>query len=148
MHLLMIVGLLAATATPAPAGPGHAEDAPSVTCRVPADPAERVYRLHREGDVWLLTFLSRETRGQAIRLELPRAAPAITAGSVTLSYRNANGGRQVELRATTNTSSLDVWVDYGLDVNIDLDLDPRVDLMNTKGPLADVRCVIEPRSAP
>jgi hypothetical protein len=61
-----------------------------------------------------------------------------------LSYRNANGGRQVDLRVTPDGSHLDVWVDYGLEVNIEPDLDPRIDHMNTEGPLAGVRCVVEP----
>ncbi len=34
-------------------------------------------------------------------------------------------------------SRLDVYVDYGLDVNIEPDLDPDVDRMNTEGPLDD-----------
>ena len=61
-----------------------------------------------------------------------------------LSFRNANGGRQVELEVTAGAARLDVYVDYGLEVNIDADLDPDVDRMNTEGPLTDLSCQVTP----
>jgi hypothetical protein len=122
-----------------------ADDAATVTCRVEGDSEQRVYVLERDGEAWRLSFRSRETGEHWIRLALPGADPAIGAETVRLSYRNANGGRQVDLVASPSASSLDVWVDYGLDVNIEPDLDPRVDLMTTGGPLADVRCAVGAR---
>ena len=124
----------------APAAAG-AEPA-SVTCRVEGDPGRRVYVLDKHGDRWRLSFRSEATGGAWIRLALPGAEPVVNGGTVRLSYRNANGGRQVDLRAGSGQSSLDVWVDYGLDVNIEPDLDPRVDLMTTDGPLAGVTCAV------
>jgi len=124
----------------------HAQPAadPSVSCRVKGDPSARVFRLESVGGSWRLSFRKRETGERWVRLALPNAKPVIGRDSVRLSYRNANGGRQVDLAATPETSSLDVWVDHGLEVNIEPDLDPEVDLMNTNGPLAGVRCSIEP----
>jgi hypothetical protein len=113
---------------------------PAVTCRAASDPDARVFRLEPVGGQWRLAFRSRETGERWIRLALPNARPSITADSVRLSYRNANGGRQVDLVASANASSLDVWIDHGLEVNIEPDLDPAVDLMNTDGPLGNVRC--------
>jgi hypothetical protein len=112
-----------------------------VTCRVEADPDKRVYVLEQHEGRWRLSFRSVATGDQWVRLALPGAAPAFDGENVTLSYRNANGGRQVDLVAAPGRSSLDVWVDYGLDVNIEPDLDPRVDLMTTEGPLPSVTCL-------
>lgn len=126
------------------AGAALAQPAPSeVTCTVPDDLLQREYRLHRDAGTWRLAFRSRDTRDVWIALELPRAQPVLTATEVTLSYRNANGGRQVRLEVTPGRRVLDVWVDHGLEVNIEPDLDPRIDLMSTDGPIDDVRCVIE-----
>jgi hypothetical protein len=115
----------------------------SVTCRVANDPDQRVYRLVRTEGRWELLVRSRETGEHWIRLALPNAQPAFRPDSVRLNYRNANGGRQLDLAVTNTTSLLDVWVDYGLEVNVEPDLDPKVDLMNTHGPLAGTSCTIE-----
>jgi hypothetical protein len=115
----------------------------SVTCRVANDPDQRVYRLAQSDGRWDLLFRNRETGDHWIRLALPNAEPVFAPDSVRLTYRNANGGRQADLTVTNTTSALDVWIDYGLEVNIEPDLDPKVDLMNTHGPLRDVRCIID-----
>jgi hypothetical protein len=118
-----------------------------VTCRVQDDPGARAFRLRPSaptqgsGRRWHLSMRDRETRDQWIQLALPGATPAITRESARLSYRNANGGRQVDLEVGPGASRLDVWVDYGLDVNIEPDLDPRVDMLNTHGPVS-VACTI------
>ncbi len=71
-----------------------------------------------------------------IHLSLDGAQPTFAGGTAGLRFKNANGGRQVELEVRRDgAAKLDVYVDYGLDVNIDADLDPDVDLMNTEGPL-------------
>jgi hypothetical protein len=119
-----------------------------VTCRVQDDPDARVFKLRPStptqgsGRRWQLSMHDRETRDQWIQLALPGAVPAITRESAKLSYRNANGGRQVDLEVGPGASRLDVWVDYGLDVNIEPDLDPRVDRLNTHGPITTVACTI------
>jgi len=129
-------------AAPPPAETGAAQP-PSVTCQAAGDPDGREYRLEPVDGRWRLSFRNRETGERWIRLALPNAQPAITADSVRLSYRNANGGRQIDLVAAPDASRLDVWVDHGLEVNIEPDLDPAVDSMNTHGPLGGVRCAIE-----
>ena len=91
---------------------------------------------------WRLSYRDRE-HPEWIRVGLEGAAPVVGERTATLSYRNANGGRQVTLTVAPAGSSLDVYVDYGLDVNIDPDLDPDVDRMNTDGPLTTLQCRIE-----
>jgi hypothetical protein len=117
-----------------------------VTCLVPD--AGRVYRLApgEEGEDVGWTLSMRPAPGDDwIHLALPRAAPRVGKDTVSLSYRNANGGRQVELDVRPSGSRLDVWVDYGLDVNIEPDLDPDVDEMNTDGPIEALECTIASR---
>jgi hypothetical protein len=126
------------------------EHALEVICRVQDDPDARVFRLRPStstqgsGHRWQLSMRDRESKDGWIQLALPGAVPAITRESAKLSYRNANGGRQVDLEAGPSASRLDVWVDYGLDVNIEADLDPRVDRLNTHGPITALACTIGP----
>jgi hypothetical protein len=137
----VVVGLalVAVASSGAPAGEGL-----RVSCSVPGDPAGRVYVLEPAGTTWHLSFTSAETRASTVRLRLPNARPTVTATAARLSYRNANGGRQVELSVGDGPARLEVWVDHGLEVNIEPDLDPRVDLMSTHGPLDGVRCDVTP----
>ena len=139
----MIVLLIAAAVSGFTTADSAARTAgpPVVECTVPDDPGSRVFRLEQAGEHWQLSFKSRETGGRWIRLTLPSAQPVVDGQQVRLSYRNANGGRQIDLSVTDAGSSLDVWVDYGLEVNIEPDLDPKVDLMNTEGSLEGVRCL-------
>jgi hypothetical protein len=131
----------------------HAGDPPStVTCRVrddarrrefvlrPADPARAAAAA--TATRWRLSMRDAESKGAWIDLLLPGATPALTASTARLSYRNSNGGRQVDLEVSPAGSRLEVWVDHGLEVNIDPDLDPRVDRLNTDGPIAAVECTI------
>jgi hypothetical protein len=128
-------------------------DALEVVCRVKDDPDARVFALRESaspggrGRRWQLSMRDRQTKDGWILVALPGAMPAITADSARLSYRNANGGRQVDLEVGPSASRLDVWVDYGLDVNIEPDLDPRVDRLNTHGPITALACTIG-RAAP
>ena len=131
----------------------HAADPPStVTCRVrddargrefvlrPADPARAPAGAPEPR--WQLSMRDAESKGAWIDLLLPGARPALTASTARLSYRNANGGRQVDLEVSPAGSRLEVWVDHGLEVNIEPDLDPRVDRLNTDGATAAVECTI------
>ena len=70
-------------------------------------------------------------------MTLDGAAPVIGERTATLKYRNANGGRQVDLDAAPGRSRLDVYVDYGLDVNIEPDLDPESGPHEHRRPLDD-----------
>ena len=83
-----------------------------------------------------------EKKSTWIDLLLPVANPALTATTAKLSYRNANGGRQVDLAVSPAGSRLEVWVDHGLEVNIEPDLDPHVDRLNTEGPITAIECTI------
>ena len=44
---------------------------------------------------------------------------------------------------SSSGSRLEVWVDYGLEVNVEPDLDPHVDRLNTDGPLTAIDCAID-----
>lgn len=124
----------------------------AVTCRVPGDPREREYALRQAADGaavgrWQLSMRDKENGNAWIDLRLPGAKPVITGTAAKLSYRNANGGRIVEIDVSAAGSRLDVWVDHALEVNIEPDLDPRVDRMNTEGPLTRVQCSIDAEAA-
>jgi hypothetical protein len=123
-----------------------AADAPSVTCQLTGDWRARVYHLDQAPEsaqpVWRLSMKDRESGEKWIRLSLPGAAPQLGDGIAHLSFKNGNGGRQVTLDVTPTGARLDVFVDYGLDVNIEPDLDPAVDRMSTGGPLTALTCRI------
>ena len=124
-----------------------------MTCRVrddargrefvlrPADPAPAASGASEPQ--WQLSMRDVESKSAWIDLLLPGAKPALTATTAKLSYRNANGGRQVDLDVSPAGSRLDVWVDHGLEVNIEPDLDPRVDRLNTEGPITAIECTIQ-----
>jgi hypothetical protein len=149
-----IAGLLMPLAwAPVLPGAASATDAPAaVTCRVrddargrefvlrPADPAGEAPG--RSEPRWQLSMRDAESNGAWIHLLLPGAKPALTAATAKLTYRNANGGRHVDLEVSPAGSRLDVWVDHGLEVNIEPDLDPRVDRLNTEGPITAIGCTI------
>jgi hypothetical protein len=121
------------------------DSAHGVTCRVPDDPSARVWTLEPAGTGWRMSFRGAEIRQAPVRLALPGARPEVSASAARLSYKNANGGRQVDLAVGSGQAArFEVWVDHGLEVNIEPDLDPRVDLMNTHGPLEGVQCTIAP----
>jgi hypothetical protein len=139
MAIRMIFALLMASSL------GLQSQAPStVTCELTGDSHARVYVLDRasaSGDAgWRLSMKDRESGDKWIRLTLPGAEPVFGEGTARLSFRNGNGGRQVSLDVTPQGSRLDVFVDYGLDVNIEPDLDPEVDRMSTGGPVTAVSC--------
>jgi hypothetical protein len=118
---------------------------PNVTCVGRDNAAGREFVLERMGATspWRMRYRDREHQ-RWIALTLPGASPALANGTARLKYRNANGGRQIELDVTTEAARLDIYVDYGLDVNIDADLDPEVDRMNTDGPLTSIDCQVNP----
>jgi hypothetical protein len=137
----MLLLLLALTSDPA---------GPVVRCSVTGDAHARVYELQRSGEGdrqrWQIVLRSRETGSRPVVLPLPDAKPVVTEREVSLEYRTLNGGRTVTWKAgSAGGATLDVYTNYELEVNIDADLDPRVELMNTDGPIANLSCEIPPK---
>ncbi|MGH9217917.1 MAG: hypothetical protein ACRD1W_01370, partial [Vicinamibacterales bacterium] len=113
------------------------------TCHLPSDSQERVWILERDrsaAQLLSVVFRSRGLDRPRIALQLPGSTILMTASEIRVAAKSANGGRHVEWRITSGPSTLDLYVNHGLEVNVDRDLDPAVDLMNTDGPLA-VECV-------
>jgi hypothetical protein len=100
------------------------------TCRVPDDPQQRSFSLARRDSGWVVVFRARTLDQPSV--ELPIGAAHVNLAPFSVSYKSANGGRSVEWTAST----INLQVNHGLEVNIERDLDPKVDLMNTDGPLA------------
>ena len=133
--LVLLLGLVA----------GSPAEPQSVTCHVREDPRGRAFALEPLGEGsngWRLAMQDRDSGGKWIRLALPGATPVFGDGTASLSYKNANGGRQVSVDVTRDHARLDVYVDHGLEVNIEPDLDPAVDRMNTNGPLTALDCTV------
>lgn len=118
---------------------------PVATCSVPGDSQHRTWVLERRDAAWRIVFRSRALDKPQVVLAIPNAAPVIGANEIRVSHTSANGGRTVEWRITTGPSTLDLYVNHGLEVNVEADLDPAVDLMNTDGPI-DVTCALDGRS--
>lgn len=118
----------------------------AVGCIVSGDRDARVFELRRvrDQDLWILMMHSKKAGSSPVVLPLPDAQPDISPTRVTLSYETLNGGRHVEWTVTASRASLDVHANFELEVNIEPDLDPRVELMNTNGPLTALVCEIAP----
>jgi hypothetical protein len=115
------------------------------TCRLPGDSQQRTWILERDpGAAQLLSvvFRSRGLDRPRVVLQLPGSTILSTKTEIRVTAKSANGGRSIDWRITEGPSTLDLYVNHGLEVNVDRDLDPAVDLMNTDGPLA-VECVRE-----
>ena len=105
----------------------------------------------REGVIdaprWVLVYRSATLSPPSVALPLPAAAPRVTADRVALDYRSANGGRSVMLDArAAGPSTLDVFVNFELEVNVERDLDRAVDTMNTEAPID--ACAFGPPAGP
>jgi hypothetical protein len=155
MHRWLAVALLLGTVPGAgslgtvPKNASQLGTVPSVTCNVRGDARARVFVLDQTPGttptVWRLSMRDSESGDRWVRLLLRGAQPRIAAGTASLTYKNANGGRMVTLDVTPGHASLDVFVDHGLEVNIEPDLDPAVDRMTTNGPLTSLDCTVEPQ---
>ena len=109
------------------------------TCRVPADPQQRIWTLERAAPaVWRVAFSARSLDKPRVELPLPLAQPVIGDSRIALAYASANGGRAIDWQIVDGFSTIDLRVSHGLEVNVERDLDPAVDLMNTDGPIAVV----------
>ena len=120
---------------------------PVATCRATGDPQQRTWILERRDAAWRIVFRSRTLDKPQVVLLIPNAAPVIGEHAIRVSHKSANGGRTIEWRITNGASTLDLYVNHGLEVNVEADLDPAVDLMNTDGPI-DVSCGFDGRSTP
>jgi opacity protein-like surface antigen len=109
------------------------------TCRAPDDSQQRTWSLARRDGAYLVVFRSRALDQPQVELRLPGVSPLVGAGETRVSFTSANGGRSLEWRIAKDDSTLDLYVNHGLEVNVEADLDPAVDLMNTEGPIA-VQC--------
>ena len=93
-----------------------------VECRLPDDTDGRVFQLvDRGGNAeprWVLILRARPLGERAIDLPLPNARVTRTPGRVTASSRSANGGLTVEIDAAAGGSTLDVFVNFELEVNV------------------------------
>ena len=152
MATALSVGAIAGAVSEAPAARG--EDAPAtVTCRVRDDARGRVFVLRQAGsrarpaERPSRAGSSRCATGNQRSVDRPRAAgshagdhPHEREALVPQRERRTAGGPR---RVCGGGASLDVWVDHGLDVNIEPDLDPRVDRLNTHGPITALQCAID-----
>lgn len=114
---------------------------PVATCSAPGDSQQRTWILERRDAAWRIVFRSRALDKPQVVLAIPNAAPMIGDNEIRVSHKSANGGRTIEWRITNGPSTLDLYVNHGLEVNVEADLDPAVDLMNTDGPI-EVACTI------
>ncbi len=111
----------------------------AATCSVPADPQQRQWSLERQDTAWRVVFRSRALDKPQVTLQIPHASPSVGADEIRVSYKSAYGGRTIEWVIRGGASTLDLYVNHGLEVNVEADLDPAVDLMNTDGPI-EVAC--------
>jgi hypothetical protein len=109
------------------------------TCRAPNDPQQRTWSLIRRDGAYLVVYRSRSLDTPQVELRLPGVVPAVLGDETRVSFKSANGGRSVEWRIKAADSTLDLYVNHGLEVNVEADLDPTVDSMNTDGAIP-VQC--------
>jgi hypothetical protein len=95
----------------------------------------------------MLGMRSREAGATQLVMPLPDAKPLVKGDEILLDYRTQNGGREVRWSVGPGGASLSVYANFELEVNVEVDLDPRVELMNTEGPIARLSCTI-PKPAP
>ena len=114
------------------------------TCRAPNDPQNRVWSLERAApDAWRVVFTSNTLDKPRIELPIAPAQPVMNEKQIRLSFASANGGRRVEWTLSNGPSTLDLFVNHGLEVNVERDLDPAVDTMNTDGPIPVTCSIVE-----
>lgn len=134
---------------PAPKAQGETARPRAVVCLATVSDTVRIYRLHEAdraggpGREWRLTMTEPASKRPPLVLTLPGAAPAVMAQQVRLSYRSGNGGVMVTLDSSGDAASLDVYVNYELEVNIDASLAPEVDRLNTHGAVKLPPCRVD-----
>jgi hypothetical protein len=114
--------------------------APVATCRsLGVDPA-RTWRIERAGERWQVSHWRADRSTDVALVSLPASADVrLTSTAVDVRAKTSNGGIDVTLKGTPASATLDIYVSYELEVNVDASLTPKIDDLNTDGPLA-VRC--------
>jgi hypothetical protein len=131
--LLLVAQVAATDSHPNAQSPRVGDPDTVATCRLPDDPQRRTWSLAQRNGAWLVVFQSRALDKPHVELRLPGVNPIVTPNETRVSFKSANGGRSVEWRIANSDSTLDLYVNHGLEVNVEADLDPAVDLMNTEG---------------
>lgn len=117
-------------------------DGAVATCRsVGVDPV-RTWQFEKPGPRWQVSHWRGDEAKDIVRVLLPAAAEVrLSPTLVHVRGKTSNGGIDVTLEGPPESARLDVYVSYELEVNVDATLTPRIDDLNTEGPLG-VRCVV------
>jgi hypothetical protein len=116
---------------------------PIAECTLPGEFGTRVYQIVDRGSQqprWWLTLGSTVLGSR--RVELPLADARVERSSAS-----RNGGLAVGIDANADKSTVDVFVNFELEVNVWRDLSPDVVHMNTNGPQTSARCRVLPSPA-
>jgi hypothetical protein len=119
-----------------------AQPAPGATCRSVGIEPQRTWRFERTGPQWQVTPWSGAEEKDTARVTLPPAAEVrLTTSALSVRGKTSNGGIDVTLSGTPAKATLDIYVSYELEVNVDASLTPKIDDVNTNGPIG-VRCEV------
>lgn len=119
---------------------------PLVECVLADDAQPRAYQVLDYGAAREPRYVLRVAGGAvgARRVDLPLANARFERGErrLTVSSVSGNGGASVRIAAVDggDASTVDVFVNFELEVNVWRDLSPDVEHMNTRGPQANARC--------
>jgi hypothetical protein len=123
---------------------------PIAECTLPGEFGTRVYQIVDRGSQqprWWLTLGSTVLGSRRVELPLADARVERSEGRVLVSSASRNGGLAVEIDANADKSTVDVFVNFELEVNVWRDLSPDVVHMNTNGPQTSARCRVLPSPA-
>jgi hypothetical protein len=144
-----VVSALLATLASQPAA------TPVVECALTGDPAQRVYQIIDGGSDqqprWLLRLTAPALGQRHVDLPLANATPVRRDGGFSIASASANGGATVQIHAAAGSglSTVNVFVNYELEVNVWRDLSPDVEHMNTHGVPAPAQCrLVRPEPIP
>jgi hypothetical protein len=119
---------------------------PVVECALPEDSSGRVYQLIDAGAAaeprWRLRLRAPVLGRRTVDLPLAGARVERRGPGLAVSSVSANGGASVRIDAdgTGGPSSIEVFVNYELEVNVWRDLPPDVEHMNTDGLQTRAQC--------
>lgn len=115
----------------------------TATCRSVALDPVRTWRIERTGALWQVSHWRGPIVTDVARVSLPASADVrLSATALHVRAKTSNGGIDVTLAGTTASATLDVYVSYELEVNVDASLTPKIDDLNTEGPVG-VRCEVQ-----
>lgn len=117
-----------------------AQPSPVATCHSVGLEPTRTWRFEREGAQWQVTHWTGTDARDVARVVLPPAtAVQLSAAALLVRGKTSNGGIDVSLTGSPAKATLDIYVSYELEVNVDASLTPKIDELNTEGPIG-VRC--------